>query len=75
MRAASGAQDEKDRARFLEVGLQAAARAMEAREDDTRAMITRSQLLREKARLVVDPQRAALLHQASELERQAGVSP
>jgi TonB family protein len=72
LNAANGTQDEKARAGFLEVGLQAATRAMEAREDDKKAMITKSQLLREKARTALDPQRAALLHEADELAKRAG---
>jgi hypothetical protein len=37
-------------------------------------MITKSQLLREKAKLTLDPQRAALLYEASELEKRAGIT-
>jgi TonB family protein len=74
LNAAAGSYDEKARAGFLEIGLQAATQAMEAREDDKQAMITKSQLLREKAKLTLDPQRAALLYEASELEKKAGIS-
>jgi protein TonB len=63
--------DDEARARILEVGLQAATRVLEARENDHRAMLTKSQLLRAKAKLTVDPQRAALLYEASELEKRA----
>lgn len=72
LNAMAGTLDEKTRAGFIEVGLQAATRAMEVREDARVAMITKSLLLREKAKLTIDPQRAALLHEASELEKQAG---
>jgi hypothetical protein len=71
----AGIRDDKDRARFLDIGLQAATRAMDAREDDKRAMLTKSQLLREKAKLAVDPHRAALLYEADELEKRAGAAP
>jgi len=74
LNAAAGTKDEKARAGFIEVGLQAATRAMAAREGDRKAMITKSQLLREKAKLTLDPQRAALLYEASELEKKAGIS-
>jgi TonB family protein len=73
--AGSPEEEEEARARFIEVGLQAATRAMAVREEDKKAMITKSQLLREKAKLVADPQRAALLQEASELARRAGMSP
>jgi TonB family protein len=75
LNAAAGARDEKARAGFLEVGLQAATRAMAAREDARKTMIIKSHLLREKAKLTVDPQRAALLYEADELWKRAGASP
>ncbi|HWN40577.1 MAG TPA: energy transducer TonB [Thermoanaerobaculia bacterium] len=74
LNAAAGSYDEKARAGFLEIGLQAATQAMDAREGDKQAMITKSQLLREKAKLTLDPQRAALLYEASELEKKAGIA-
>lgn len=74
LNAAAGTQDEKARAGFLDVGLQAATRAMDARAGDKKAMLTKSQLLREKARTAADPHRAALLHEADELAKQAGIS-
>jgi TonB family protein len=72
---AGGKGDEKARAGFLEIGLQSADEALAAREGDRNAMITKSLLLREKAGLTTDPQRAALLYEASELEKKAGISP
>ncbi len=75
LNAAAGLRDEKARAGFLEIGLQAATQAMDAGADDKKAMITKSQLLREKAKLTLDPQRAALLYEASELEKKAGLVP
>ena len=73
LNAAAGARDEKARAGFLEVGLQAATRAMASREDARKTMIIKSHLLREKAKLTVDPQRAALLYEADELQKRAGL--
>jgi TonB family protein len=75
LNAAAGTLDSEARAGFIEVGLQAATRAMAAREDDKRAMMTKSTLLREKARLTTDPERAALLSEASELEKRATQVP
>ncbi|HVG10009.1 MAG TPA: energy transducer TonB [Thermoanaerobaculia bacterium] len=75
LNAAAGSRDAKARGAFLDVGLQAATRAMEAREDDKKAMITKSQLLSEKAALTTDPQRAALLYEAGELAERAGSPP
>lgn len=66
---------EKDRAGVLEIGLQAVDRALADRKHDRQATITKSRLLREKAQLAADPERAALLHEAGELARQAGISP
>lgn len=43
LNAAAGTLDEKARAAFLDVGLQAATQAMDAREGDRQAMITKSQ--------------------------------
>lgn len=63
--------DEKARAGILEVGLEAATATLEARENDPRTMLTKSQLLRERAKLATDPQRAALLHEAEELDKLA----
>ncbi|HEX5975142.1 MAG TPA: hypothetical protein VFY57_08295, partial [Rubrobacteraceae bacterium] len=66
--------DEKARAGILDIGLQASAEALRGREDDRKAMITRSQLLRRMAELATDPQRAALMQEAGELEKQAGIA-
>lgn len=75
LNAAAGAPDQQARAAFLEVGLQSATQAMAAREDDKLAMLTKSQLLKEKARLTPGPERAALLEEAMELHQRAGLEP
>jgi TonB family protein len=75
LNAAAGTRDQQARAAFLEVGLQSATRAMDARENDKLAMLTKSQLLKEKARLTAGPERAALLEEANELHRRAGLEP
>lgn len=66
---------EEAHAGILDVGIQAAADALALREDYRQAMRTKSRLLREKAELAVDPQRAALLYEADELEKRAAASP
>ncbi len=73
LNAAAGSRDEKAVAGFLDLGLEASTEALAIR-DDKQAMITRSQLLRRKAELVTDPQRAALLQEAGELEKRSGIS-
>jgi TonB family protein len=73
LNAAAGTLDGEARAHFIEVGLQAATRAMAAREGDKMALMTKSQLLREKARLTTGPEREALLSEASELAKRAGL--
>ena len=75
LNAMAGSREGKARPAFLEIGLQAATEAMDAREGDKAAMLIKSKLLREKAKLAFDTQRAALLYEAEELERQAGKSP
>ena len=70
LNAAAATQDQQARAAFFEVGLQSATRAMAAREKDRLARLTKSQLLKEKARLTAGPERAALLDEASRLEKQ-----
>jgi TonB family protein len=75
LNAAAGTQDQEARAAFLEVGLQSATRAMAAKEGDRMATLVKIQLLREKAELAAGPQRAALLEEASELEKKAGIAP
>ena len=66
---------EEERAGIVEVGLEAATAAIEARKDFKEAMFIKSRLLRQKAELATGPQRAALLEEASELARQAESIP
>jgi TonB family protein len=73
LNAAVGTLDVEARSHFIEVGLQAATRAMAAKVDDTMAMMTKSQLLREKARLTTGPEHEALLSEARELAKRAGM--
>lgn len=69
LNAAAGTQDREARAGYLEVGLEAATRAMAAKGADTRATLVRIQLLREKAELAAGPDRKALLDEAAELAK------
>lgn len=60
------------RAAVLEIGLQAATMALEARGEGLDATISKALLLREKARLTRDPaERQALEDEAAQLQRQA----
>lgn len=67
--------NEETRAGILDAGIQAATEALALRKDYRQAMRTKSRLLREKAKLAVDPQRAALLYEADELDQRAAESP
>lgn len=66
---------EEARAGILDTGIQAATEALALRKDYRQAMRTKSRLLREKAKLAVDPHRAALLYEADELDQRAAESP
>lgn len=66
---------EEERAGIVEVGLEAATAAMEARKDFKEAMFIKSRLLQQKAGLATGPQRAALLDEARELEKRAEAIP
>lgn len=66
---------EQARSGILDAGIQAATEALALRKDYRQAMRTKSRLFREKAKLAVDPQRAALLYEAEELEQRAAESP
>jgi len=69
---ASAEPDEEVRAGIIEVGLQAATRALAARKDDAGTMEVKSQLLRQKAKLTLDPgEENALLEEAYALWKQA----
>lgn len=69
---ASAEPDEEVRAGIVEVGLQAATRALAARQDDAGAMEVKSQLLRQKAKLTLDPdEENALLEEAYTLWKRA----
>jgi TonB family protein len=59
------------RAAVIELGLQAAAMALETRREGWDAMISKALLLREKAKLTLDPaERQALEDEAAQLQRQ-----
>jgi TonB family protein len=64
----------EEREEILDTGIQAATEALAARADYRQAMITKIGLLRKKADMAVDPQRAALLYEAAELEKKANAA-
>ncbi|HET9225827.1 MAG TPA: energy transducer TonB [Thermoanaerobaculia bacterium] len=66
---------EMDRAAIVDTGIQAASDALEIRKDYQQAMRTKSLLLRKKAESAVDPERAALLSEAEDLEKRAAATP
>ncbi|MEA2558908.1 MAG: hypothetical protein QOH06_412 [Acidobacteriota bacterium] len=58
---------------LLEIGLRAATAALDANPESQEAMLVKSRLLRQKAKLVADEAaRGAMLDEAGELEKQAG---
>jgi TonB family protein len=73
--AARPSLDEKTRIGILDSGLEAMTRALAARQDDGDLMLSRSRLLREKAKLTAGPERAALLDEAVLLEKRATKLP
>jgi len=65
-------EDEKVQAEVIEIGLQAAGRALKIRKDDYMAIAAKSQLLREKAELTRDEgERRALLIEVGKLRERS----
>lgn len=64
-------EEKRARAGDLDVGLEAATLALAAQGDDGRLMVTKSRLLREKAKLATGPERTALVDEAVGLEKRA----